>query len=242
MPHPVQLNNVDYADLKVVPGYASAYGDSVNQALVFPTEYGLITREYVILIQKNDAGAFQSVALLGLDKDENLYLDGNRWNARYVPAMHQRGPFMIGFESREVDGKPQREPMIHVDLDHPRIDAARGIPLFLAHGGNSPYLNRIMEVLQIIHEGAELTQPMFSAFDALGLLENAPIRISLSETEHYMLEDYYSISRDRFAQLDANALYQLHQAGYLGAAFAILSSFQNIQDLVALKIRKQNSG
>ncbi len=233
-----RLNNVDHAHLTVAVGYSAAFGDAVNQSPVFPTEYVFAGREYAILIQKNDKGMFQSVVLLGLDRDENLFLDPSGWNARYVPAMHQRGPFLIGFHDAEVDGEIQREPMIHVDLDHPRIGIGKGQPVFLPHGGNSPYLHQVMKTLQIIHEGTAMMQPMFSAFDALGLLENMEIEISLNETEHYRLEDYYVISPARLAALDGAALLALNQQGYLAAAFTIVASFDNAQHLIALKNRK----
>ncbi len=233
-----RLNNIEHAGLAVIHGYAAEFGDGVNQTLVFPTEYGLLQREYMILVQKDAAGDFQSVALLGLDRDENLFLDPSGWNARYVPAMHQRGPFMIGIQDVDVDGEAQREPMIHVDLDHPRIDIEKGQPVFLPHGGNSHYLNHVMKTLQIIHEGAAVMQPMLSAFDALGLLENMAIEISLNETEHYKLEDYYVISPARLAALDGAALFALNQKGYLSAAFAIIASIDNAQHLIALKNRK----
>jgi hypothetical protein len=229
-----RLNNVDHADLTVTHGYSAAFGDAVNQTLVFPTEYAWVQREYVILIQKDETGGYQSVALLGLDRDENLFLEGDVWNARYIPAMHQRGPFMIGFQDVQVDGQTQREPMIHVDLDHPRI-GAEGQPVFLPQGGNSPYLTHVMAVLHTIHEGAAMMQPMFAAFDALGLLENTGIEISLSETEQYTLEDYYVISPARFAALESEALYSLNQAGYLAAAVSIAGSISNAQHLIALK-------
>jgi hypothetical protein len=232
-----RLNNIEHATLKVALGHSAAFGDSVNQVLLFPTEYALAQREYMILIQKEGAGGYQSVALLGLDRDENLFLEGGVWNARYVPAMHQRGPFMIGFQDIEVDGKMQREPMIHVDLDHPRV-AEDGQPVFLPQGGNSPYLTHVMGVLQTIHEGAAMMQPMFAAFEALGLLENTAIEISLSETEHYQLEDYYVISPARFAALDGDALYSLNQAGYLAAAVSIMGSVSNAQHLISLKNRR----
>jgi hypothetical protein len=232
-----RLNNIEHATLKVALGHSAAFGDSVNQVLLFPTEYALAQREYMILIQKEGAGGYQSVALLGLDRDENLFLEGGVWNARYVPAMHQRGPFMIGFQDIEVDGKMQREPMIHVDLDHPRV-AEDGQPVFLPQGGNSPYLTHVMGVLQTIHEGAAMMQPMFAAFEALGLLENTAIEISLSETEHYQLEDYYVISPARFAALDGDALYSLNQAGYLAVAVSIMGSVSNAQHLISLKNRR----
>ncbi len=233
------LNNVDHATLALDTGYAAEFGDSVNQCLVFPTEFGLLQREYVILIQKNPNGQFQPIILLGLDRNENLFLDDRRWNARYVPAMHQRGPFMIGLRETEIGGKIEREPMIHIDVDHPRVTSDGGVPIFLPHGGNSAYLEHSMAVLQIIHEGSEMLAPMFSVLQALDLLEQTAIRLSLSETEHYELADYYTINQQRFAQLDGDALAQLHHSGFLGAVFSIISSLSNAAWLVEMKISRQ---
>jgi SapC len=229
-----RLNNIDHADLSVARGHSAAFGDSVNQTLVLPTEYAQVQREYAILIQKHSDGTYQSVALLGLDRDENLFLEGGQWDARYVPAMHQRGPFIIGFQNIEVDGETQREPIIHIDLDHPRIDP-KGQPVFLPQGGNTAYLTHIMGIVQTIHEGAAMMQPMFAAFDSLGLLERQDIEISLSETEQYHLDDYYVINPTRFAALNGDVLYGLNQAGYLAAAILIMGSISNAQHLITLK-------
>jgi hypothetical protein len=234
-----RLNNIDHGELRVILGYAEEFGDNVNQTVVFPTEFTLLQREYVILIQKDEAEGYQSVAMLGLDKNENLFVgDTGIWHARYVPAMHQRGPFMIGFQNSEIDGEVQREPMIHVDLDHPRINDS-GEPIFLQHGGNTPYLNHIIGALQTIHEGFEVMPAMFAAFEAHGLLQNVPVTINLSETEQYNIEDYYTINADRFAGLDGEALQQLNKAGYLAAAHAIMTSLSNADLLVALKNQRR---
>ena len=71
----VLLNNVDHADLRVIAGHGATFGDAINQALILPTEFEAAQREYPILIRKDDAGGYQAVVLLGLDRDENLFLD-----------------------------------------------------------------------------------------------------------------------------------------------------------------------
>ena len=87
----VLLNNVDHAELRVVTRRGAEFGDGVNQALVFPTEFDALQREYPILFRRDANGEMQALALLGLDRDENLFLADGRWNARYVPAALERG-------------------------------------------------------------------------------------------------------------------------------------------------------
>jgi hypothetical protein len=202
--------------------------------LVFPTEFEDLQREYPILFRRGDDGELQAVALLGLDRGENLFLaDGGRWRARYVPALSARGPFSIGVPAGGGD------PMIHIDLDDPRVGQADGDPLFLPQGGNSPYLQRIAGLLGKLYDGIELTRPMFAAFEAAGLIEQIKIEISLSETETYELDDYGSIAPEKLAALDGETLAALNREGHLRAAFLAMASLGNVERLIALKNRKR---
>lgn len=239
MPNLKLLNNIDHADLRVVVGHGAALGDAVNQVLVFPTEFQNVQREYPILFRRDDGGAFQSVALLGLDRGENLFLDDYGWNARYVPAIQSRGPFFIGVQRREGDdAADDAEPMIHVDLDHPRIGKSEGEPVFLPHGGNSPYLEYVAGVLRTIHEGMRMSGPMFAAFEEAGLLEPVQLEIKLNDAEQYKLPDFYTIGAQRLATLDGERLERLNRAGFLPAAIFACASLENISRLIELKNRK----
>lgn len=237
----VLLNNVEHHDLRVMLGHSAAFGDAVNQTLILPTEFEDAQREYPILLQQTEDGRTQAVVLLGLDRDENLYLEQNGWTGRYVPAIHQRGPFLIGFQER--DG--QREPMIHVDLDHPRIrrggEEECSQPLFLAQGGHAPYLDHEIRILRVIHDGLEVGQAMYDAFAEHGLIEPVRLQISLDETTRYDLTDYHTVSAEKLQQLDGAALEKLHRAGFLRAAFNVVQSMGNISRLIDMKNRKREA-
>jgi hypothetical protein len=232
------LNNVDHHDLRVIAGHSPAFGDSVNQVLVFPTEFDAVQREYPILFRR-DSEATQAVALLGLDADENLFLDDSGWQARYVPAIQRRGPFSIGVQERDDDGELRREPLIHIDLDDPRVGQTEGLPLFLPHGGNAPYLEHISEVLRTIYVGIETAGTTYAAFEALGLLQPIKLEIMLSEVERYVISDYLAMDPERLAALDGAELERLNRGGHLRAAFLAASSLANVNRLIELKNRKR---
>ena len=52
--------------------------------------------------------------------------------------------------------------MIHLDTANPRVGADEGEALFLPFGGDSPYLERIMKTLQVIHQGTIYDKTLFS--------------------------------------------------------------------------------
>ena len=97
-------------------GYGGNFGDATGMVLAFPSEYAELQREYPIFFRKDrDSGEWQSVALLGFEQHENLFLQDGRWNASYLPGAVARGPFLIGFQEQRFDGESRKEPVIHVD-------------------------------------------------------------------------------------------------------------------------------
>ncbi|MFC3816283.1 SapC family protein [Lysobacter sp. GCM10012299] len=233
------LNNIQHKDLRVVTRFGREFGDETGMVVAFPTEFAELQREYPIFFRKDgENGQWQAVALLGFERNENLFLDDSRWNASYLPGAIAKGPFLIGFQEQRVDGELRREPVIHVDLDNPRVSFAEGEPVFLSHGGNSPYLEHISAVLRGIRDGVEAGAAMFAAFDALGLIQPMKLELQLDEQHRVSLAGLHGIDRERLAALDAQSLHQLHQAGYLEGAYLVLSSLHNLRRLMAEKQRR----
>jgi hypothetical protein len=230
------LNNVAHKDLRVIIRHGAELGDSVASVITFPTEYGDVQREYPIFFQKDEnTGEFFSIALLGFQKGENLFLDENGWQARYIPAIVARGPFLIGFQERES----QREPVIHVDLDDPRISQSEGEPVFLPQGGNSRYLERIATVLKGIHEGLAFSREMFAAFTALNLIEPVKVQIKFSPEEGYDLVGLYTISEEKLRALDGDSLVKLNKPGFLQGACLVIASLNNVKTLIDMQHTKR---
>ena len=233
---PVLLDNVAHHDLRVITGHSAAFGDAVNQVRVFPNEFSEVQREYPIFFRRDAEGAFYAIALLGFDRDENLFLDSTGWNARYVPAGHDRGPFLLGFPD---SGDAAAGPMMLIDPAHPRLSRSEGYPLFLPHGGNTPVLERHIQVLRTLHNGLEVNDAVFAAWLDAGLVAPVKVDIRIDDTTGYDIPDLFSISAEALAGLDGPVLAALNANGYLAMAFHVLTSLGNVPHLIALKTRKR---
>jgi hypothetical protein len=229
MSNVTRLDNVAHADLRIAGGHGPAFGDAVNQIALFLPEFGEAQRHYPILFLRQDNGTLQALAILGFDRDENLFLEGERW-AGYVPALARRGPFLIG-----LDGD---EPMIHVDLDHPRVlaeGAQGGEPLFLPQGGQAPALDQAVDALRTIHLGHEAAAAMTALFEELELVRPVTLNVQVSDSQTYNFKDYLAIAPERIAALDGAGLERLSRAGLLPAAVFAAFSLANMNALIARK-------
>lgn len=233
------LNNIDHAGLRVRTGAGAAFGDDLNQVPVFPAEFEETQRDYPIVFRGEEGGGYRAVALLGFDPRENLFLGERGWTARYVPAIQRRGPLSIGLRAADGSGDPAT--VIHVDLDHPRVSASEGEPLFLPHGGNAPLLEQMTDALRTIHEGRAATRALAQALDDAGLLEPVVLDAEVGDGRRYRIADVFTVARERLMALDAPVLHELNRAGFLPLAVLAAASLGNMARLAELKRDKDRA-
>ena len=230
------LNNVDHQDLKVIIDRSAAFGDNVWYVATFPAEFRNLQRHYPIFFVKHpESGEFQAVAMFGVVEGENLFLDENGWNASYIPLNIMRQPFLIGFQEREQNGGVQREPVITVDMDHPRVNTEHGEPVFLEHGGNSEYLERVNSILNTLFEGMRHGKRFLDTLAELDLLESFVLDVQLDDGSEHRLAGFYTINEDVLRELDGEQLERLNRKGYLEAVYMAIASMTNLPALLEKK-------
>jgi hypothetical protein len=232
---PVLLDNVDHQHLRVIERASSE--TSVNQTLVVPSEFEQLQREYPILFRRNADGDFQAVAILGLDRGENLFLKDGEWVTRYIPATLRRGPLILGVGD---EGRAGDESII-IDLDDPRVSESEGEPLFLPQGGAAPFLQQAADALRTAHQGLEHSHAMFASFTELDLIQAVEINVEIGDGTRYRLPGFFTVGTERFAGLSGDALEKLNRSGFLAAAIHARSSLGNINRLIELKMAKHPS-
>jgi hypothetical protein len=235
----VLLNNVEHRDLRVVTRRSAQYGDDVMCALTFPAEFRSVQAHYPIFFRKAaDSGQFQPFAMFGFRDNENLFLDERGWDATYVPMTVERQPFLIGFQPGAAGGDVERQTVIHVDLDSPRLSRTEGERVFLEYGGVSEYLQRVNSLLGAIHAGVQATPQFVAALLELDLLESFALDMRLADGTDHRVAGYYTINEERLAALDGQQLEGLNSKGYLLPVFMAIASLSNIRELIERKNRR----
>ncbi|MBN8808867.1 MAG: SapC family protein [Sphingomonas sp.] len=233
------LSTDDHRDLRITPAHGAAQGDAVMSCIVVPSEFRRVQNDYPILFRLTpERDRFQPLALFGFEAGENLFLDGDRWDARYRPLAMQIQPFLVGHPAREGGDK-----QVHLDLDSPRIaTGGEGIRVFDELGRPSPYLEAITGQLGELDAGWQELDDFFATLTRHDLLEPLTLEITLADRSTNRLVGYHAIDEDRLQRLDAAALGELHEAGYLLPVFMALASLSNIPELIARKNARVGHG
>ena len=230
------LNNVIHKDIKIITERHANYGDNQSLAHVFPIEFAQLQNDFPILLKRNNQGdAYEFVVLMGFEKDQNLFLSNNQWLADSVPLTLEKGPFLIGFEMQMEQGVPVETPVLHIDVGHPRVNHSEGEALFLPHGGNTEYLERINSILMAIYQGHQQSQQFISLLEKHQLIEPLSLNITFKNGDKKNLTGLFTINEERLPALSGSDLSEFHQHGFLSSIYMMLASLPNIKKLVTLK-------
>lgn len=228
------LNQDKHRRLRIRTGYSAALGDAVMSVMTYPMEFRDIQACYPILFTKDpNTGGFLAVAVLGLDANQNLFLQGNRWDATYIPVLVQRQPFLIA-TGGEGDDKP---PVASLDLDHPRVSQDEGEPLFDGSGEPSAFLQQKIGLLGQLHRGLQHGRGFIDALLRHQLLVQIALDLAFNDGAKKTLQGFYCIDEERLYQLKGDVLESLNQAGYLQPVFMAVASLSRVRDLIERRNR-----
>lgn len=226
------LNFADHAGLRVRSGAGEQFGDNVMACLTVPAEFRQVQGYFPIVFRRDlTSGAFSALALFGFENGENLFLDGERWDARYRPLALTIQPFLIGRAATDSEVA-----QVHIDMASPRIsNSGEGTLLFDENGKPTPYIEAIAEQLGDLDHGYRASPAFFAAMERFELLEPFTVDVPLNDGSRHSLVGYHTIDEERVAALGSDALGALHSKGHLQPLFMAMASLSRFGDLVARK-------
>ncbi|WNC67818.1 SapC family protein [Thalassotalea nanhaiensis] len=236
MANHVLLNNIDHQDLKIITEKSELYGNNKMYSAIYPFEFKHAQADYPIFFYKDQStNVYTALALFGFEDKENLYLEENKWNASYIPLMIEREPFLIGKQTVVENGESTENPVIHIDLDSPRVSKDQGEEIFLSHGGNSEYINKISTTLKALHDSKESTDLFFNTLSELDLIEPFNLDIQLQDGSNHRLAGFHTINEEKLTGLSGEQLEKLNKSGLLMLIYMVIASQSNIGGLIQKK-------
>ncbi|WP_394174293.1 SapC family protein [Thalassotalea litorea] len=230
------LNNIDHKDLKIDTKKSAEFGNNKMFSVLYPFEFKHAQADYPIFFFKDGkTNDFVAIALFGFEENENLFLTNEHWQASYIPMMIEREPFLIGTQIHEENGVKTESQVIHIDLNNPRVNKEVGNDIFLPHGGNSEYINRVSAILKSIHDSKTATDQFMQAITELELLEPFNLDIQLNNGTNNRLSGFYTINEDKLANLNGVQLEKLNKSGMLSVIYMVIASHANINALIQKK-------
>lgn len=214
------------------------FGDAQMCCVTVPTEFRQVQNEYPILFRRNaERDGFTALAMFGFENGENLFLDGDCWDARYRPLAIDIQPFLIG---GSPDGGGDKQ--VHVDLASPRIGAGEGMRVFDEDGRPTPYLETIADQLGALDAGYQASTDFFAALARHDLLEPLTLEVTLDDGSTNRLVGFHVIDEERLQALDAAVLTELQADDHLMPIFMALASLANLTALIGRKNRRNAHG
>jgi hypothetical protein len=230
------LNKDKHRQLRIKTGYGAALGDAVMYAMTYPMEFRDIQSCYPILFTKDpNTGGFFAAAVLGFEADQNLFLQDDGWDASYVPAILRRQPFLIATGG---DGGNEN-PVVSLDLNHPRVSQDEGEAMFDSNGNPTEFLNRKIALLDKLHHGLQHGNGFVDTLLKHELLEQITLDIAFNDGSKKSVQGFYTIAEERLYQLQGDVLESLNQAGYLQPVFMAVASMSRMRDIIERRNRLQ---
>lgn len=227
---PVAVNADQHRNLTVAAspkGYA--FAAAAHTVMLNAVEFFEACREYPIIFSPNAEGNFVPLALLGVQQDENLFVNAaGAWETTYIPAYIRRYPFI------PADNGTAEFP-ICVDQAFDGLNIDGGQRIFDETGEPTEYCRHIQAFVMDYQNQNAFTHAFTAKLKELELFHPCDAKVQLNDGRKFDLQGLFTVEENRLARLgDVNVL-ELFRKGYLGLIYAHLASIKNLQKLVNLK-------
>lgn len=234
---PVLLDPVQHRTLRMAPLTDFSVAGAMHGAFLAVSEFAQAGMHYpIVFVATGEDGqppVWSPIALLGLAAGENLFVEGTRWEARYVPAFVRRYPFLTA----NIKGEAGRGVM--ADLAWSGFAAPEGEPLFGADGAPAPALKGAIEFLERFEVEAQRTRQFCALLAELDVLQQMQADATLPDGEVHTVDGFWAVDERRLAALPEARVMEIHRNGMLGLLHVHLASLANLQWLVERKAMRR---
>jgi len=200
-----------------------------NSLYIAAIEFIKAANEYPIVFGIGADDSVFPVVILGLRKNENLYINKKgEWLANYIPAYVRRYPFILATYENVAD-----KFTVCIDSDCPGFNnKGQGTRLFNDDGNESELLKNSVEFLKEYQNHIQLTTLFCNNIKELGILEPMKADVKMADGEDISLGGFMGINREKLKALDSETMEKLVKTDQMELIYAHLVSLGNIDSLM----------
>ena len=223
----VPLDKAKHQSIKVAFDASLAHAKNTHIAAATIKEFAQLCATMPVLFVKDPQGGFRSIAMLGVETDQNLFLQGDKWEGPHVPMNILRYPFDVRMDGDKLG--------VFIDENSELLND-EGQPLF---DGEEPseFLKNRQQFLSDLTNSELMTKTFIDKMTELGLIEDLNIMIGYASGERKNVTGLFSINEKKLLGLEDEKVLELHKNGFLGAAYALMLSIGQLSRLVELSAK-----
>jgi len=204
-----------------------SFASDTTAVLIAGIEFAEASREYPIVFIRGKDKIMRPVALLGVRKNENLFVNAKgKWDARYIPAFVRRYPFVM------AEGGPNGQLVVCIDEACAALNSEQGEVLINTDGKLEPRMKEVIQFLENFQREFVRTELITKQLDELGLFVQQGARFDTKNGESFQLNDFFMIDEAKFGKIPDDKLPQLFRSGALGLGYLHLASLGNMRKLL----------
>ncbi|MBN8487303.1 MAG: SapC family protein [Burkholderiales bacterium] len=212
----------------------------LNSVFLTAAEFGDACKEFPILFlragEMDGKPQVAAVAVLGLSPGENLMLEtthdgGDRWTARYIPALLRAYPFTMARTSPD-------QWAVAIDRSWKGLSETEGERLFDDQGEPTTYLNGVREFVERLEAEIERTRQAGERLLAMGLLQEKRFDATLPDGQPLVVDGFLAIDEQKYAELSDAEVLELHRGGLAGVLMTHQVSLGNMRALIERRLAR----
>ena len=228
---PAVVDRNEHRSLRMrVPVTDWSITSQLNAVFVAGVEFGDAARDFPLVFvsagkEADGQEAIAPIAVLGMTKNENLFVEGTAWRGRYIPAVLAMYPFVIGRLDEERFA-------ICFDAAWPGLSGTEGEPLFTPEGEHSEFLKGVQKQLETLESQTQRTRLMCRRLRELDLLQEMRFDATMPDGSKFAVDGFLTVDEKKLNAIDDATAVELHRTGILGLVHAHYVSLGNMRKLL----------
>ncbi|WP_158089252.1 SapC family protein [Magnetofaba australis] len=208
----------------------AAFALKSQNAPLTDIEFFSCAHSHPILFAKTPEDETVAIALMGLSRANNLYVDPqtHQWReATYMPAFFRRYPFI-----QMKDEKGERS-IVGMDMACPAVNDESGARLFEEDGKPSPTLDNAIKFLATFEAGLTRMKAFAAELDKLELLVPSEVEWQRGDIKS-KFSSFLKVDEQKLDALSEEQILPLIKNGYYKLIMAHLFSQENFRRMIEL--------